>query len=416
MMPLDRAALAADLRERVFTPAAGAERIGAEVELLPIDRATGARPPIDGPGRTLRSLLRRVGARAGWREECSDKGAPRFAVPGGGWITFEPGGQIEYSAPPSRSVSSLVTALRAVILPLREAAADEGVALLSLGIDPELAVEEVPLMIDCARYRSMAEHFARRGPWGARMMRQTAAMQVSLDFGAEPWRRWRVLNAAAPCLIAIFASSPLYGGRPTGHQSVRALAWRRLDPGRTGLPYAAAAPVAAYLDFALEAPAMLLPSLADECRAFGEWVTGGGVTFDDWRAHLTTLFPEVRPRGYLELRSADTVAPEWLAAPLVLAAGLAYHAPTLRAAADLLGEPDPELLAVAGRCGLHEQRLARLSSDLFELALHGAAALGPDVVGPAELEEARAYFDRYTRRGLAPADELVRAAGVVPQP
>jgi glutamate--cysteine ligase len=237
------------------------------------------------------------------------------------------------------------------------------------------------------------------------MMRQTASFQINLDFDDEPALRWQVLNAAAPCLVAVFANSSVYDGADTGCPSTRAQVWRALDPARTGLPWARAA-VPRYLEFALEAPALLLPCVDGEHRRFGEWLARARVSLAQWHDHLSTLFPEVRPRGHLELRSADAVAPEWYAAPLALAAGITYDPGALRAAADLLGEPDPALLERAGRLGLRDPRLARIASDLAAIALQGCAALGPAVFHPADLETAAEFFERYTYHGRCPADEL----------
>ena len=125
----------------------------------------------------------------------------------------------------------------------------------------------------------------------------------------------------------------------------------------------------------------------------------------DWCAHLSTLFPEVRPRGYFELRSCDVVAPEWYAVPLVLVAGIVYHRPSLDAAAELLGPPDPALLARAGQMGLAEPTVGALAPTLCDLALTGCRALGAPFVEDDDLDAAAAFFDRYTRRGLSPADD-----------
>ena len=164
--------------------------------------------------------------------------------------------------------------------------------------------------------------------------------------------------------------------------------------------------MAAYLDFALRAPAILLPELDGEHRPFGEWLRHARPTLEEWHDHLTTLFPEVRPRGHLELRSCDAVAPEWYAAPVALAVGLAYDPRALRAAADLLGRPDEILLHRAGRLGLGDPAIRRTAVDLVDLALAGCQALGPACFHPSDLEQARAFFDRYTRRGRSPADDL----------
>jgi glutamate--cysteine ligase len=321
-------------------------------------------------------------------------------------MTFEPGGQLEYSSPPCRSPSALLALLRSVVLPLRAAAVAEGITLLALGIDPANAIDDAPLLLDTRRYARMAEYLARRGPAGARMMRQTASFQMNLDFDDEPWLRWRVLNAAAPYAVAMFANSRVYAGADTGCVSTRAQVWRALDPDRTGLPYAERAPARAYLDFALGAPALLLPTVDGEYLRFGEWLARAELMPEEWHDHLTTLFPEVRPRGHLELRSADAVEPQWYAAPLALAVGITYEPGALRAAAELLGPPDLGLLDRAGRVGLRDPVMARTAADLAQIALDGCASLGPGYFHPADLEQARTFFDRYTRRARCPADDL----------
>lgn len=256
----------------------------------------------------------------------------------------------------------------------------------------------------------MAEHFARIGPFGAVMMRQTASIQVSLDFDDEPRRRWQLLNALAPYVTAIFANSPVYAGAATGHQSFRANAWRRLDPLRTGMPFDAARPVEAYLAFALAAPAILFPTAGGGCLPFGDWLARANPTLDEWEEHLSTLFPEVRPRGHCEVRSADAIDPAWYAAPLVFLGGLAYDPHALRAALEVAPAADPALLERAGRNGLRDPAIARAAADLFDLALGGCRALGPAFVHPSHLDEAQAFFDRYTRRGGSPADDADSAA------
>jgi len=406
-------ALSADLAARVFAAPASASltprRVGAEVELIPVEAASGRRAAIeDGPAATL-PFLRRHGARLGWQETRTAKGTPCFVQPAGGTLTFEPGGQMEYSTPPSSSPSALLGLLRGAIVPLRAAAANEGIELLTLGLDPSNPLERAPLLLHSRRYGRMAEYLASVSPHGGRMMRQTAAFQIGLDLDDEPWLRWRVLNAAAPYVTAIFANSPLYEGEPTGYRSTRAAVWRALDPARTGLPWAEEDPVGAYLDFALAAPAMLFPTVRGEYRSFGDWLKRAEPTADEWAEHLSTLFPEVRPRGHFELRSCDALPPRFYPAPLALAVGITYDPGALRAAADLLGPPDTALLERAGRLGLADPDIARVSADLVDLALRGCADLGPGYFHPADLDQARAFFDCYTRRGRSPADDAVEA-------
>jgi glutamate--cysteine ligase len=411
---LELAALAADLRDNAF----GARRrsvrppsIGAEVELIPVDADTRAQLPICAPdgGRSTLPFLHAFAARAGWKETASVYGMPNWLLPDGGTITFEPGGQIELSAPPFRSATALLQSLRAVVPPLVREAREEGIELLSVGIEPLGAVDDVPLQLPGERYVRLTRFMEDQGTGGTRMMRQTAAFQCNLDWGDDAPARWRFLNALAPYTVAVFANSPVYRGEPTGERSFRARVWRELAGGRTGIFAAAADPVPEYLRFALDAPAILLPFAAHEWLPFGEWNERGRVTEEHWKSHLTTLFPDVRPKGFVEVRGADAVAPEWYAAPLVFFAGLTYHAPSFAAARELVGSPDAALLDHAGRAGLADERIGAVSRDLFELALAGTESLGPAFISPADLEEARAFFQTYTARSLSPADDTLAA-------
>ena len=397
-MSISPDSLAAELRENAFGLGARARKpaaVGVEVELIPVAADSRRRVPIvaeDGAG-TL-PWLRRFGAERCWREEATPYGAPRWILPDGGCVSYEPGGQIELSGAPAPSASAVLRGLRATIPALHASAREEGIDLVSRGIDPVNGLDDTPLQLAGARYRRLANFLESIGTGGARMMRQTAALQVSLDWGPDPLARWRLLNAAAPFLTAIFANSPHYRGEDTGWRSFRARVWRELDGGRTGI-FPCADPVDEYLRFALDAPAILRGGEDGPWLPFGAWPDAA---LDDWRAHLTTLFPEIRPKGFVEVRCIDAVAPEWYAAPVVILTGLCDHASA--AALDLLGAPDPSLLEPAARLGLRDPRIAAAARDLFELGLEGAAALGPASVAPEDLEEAREFFQRFTRRGL----------------
>ena len=193
-------------------------------------------------------------------------------------------------------------------------------------------------------------------------------------------------------------------GKQSGLRSNRAEQWRHLDPSRTGAFSESEDPVSAYARFALDAPDFLSSTEGSPARPFRQhWEDGAGV--QQWQAHLTTLFPEVRPRGYLELRSFDALPPWWIAVPLVISVGILYAPRALSAAAELLEDPTPESLLLAGRRGLGDPDLQRRATYLFELALQGASELGEHVVGGAALEEARAFRDRFVLAGEDPGHE-----------
>ncbi|HSA54306.1 MAG TPA: glutamate-cysteine ligase family protein, partial [Gemmatimonadaceae bacterium] len=266
------AALLAQLREEAFAlgrPAAAPPRVGAEVEFIPMVEGGRIAAVDDTAQPSTLPVLRAMGRRLGWSEVASAKaGTPEFRTASGGRITFEPGGQIEYSAPPDESVSALVADLRRVASRLEAALRDAGIRLAYVGTDPFNPIEDVPLRLTAPRYRRMDAHFATIGPHGARMMRQTASIQICLDAGPRPLERWRLLNALTPYLVAIFANSPVYAGCPTGHRSVRRYIWGALDPARTGVVWDREAPVEAYARFAMDAAAILEGEAAPPFRPF----------------------------------------------------------------------------------------------------------------------------------------------------
>lgn len=409
--PRGRSLLAADLARRSFAPGrASARRIGAEIELLPIDADTRCIAALEGGARSVLSVLRRFAASHCWSEARTEKGTPCFHLPNGGRLTFEPGGQIEYAAAPASGASALAADLQSVLEPLRRRASMDGLELVAAGIEAERDVWSAPRQLDAERYERMESYFAAIGPHGARMMRQTASLQVCLDIarGDMGRRQWRLLNAAAPYVVAMFANSPRYDGLLTGHQSVRAACWRRLDPARTGI-VGGDDPVCTYLAFALRAPDMMRRTWDGGYRSFGDWVDTGTMTMDDWHQHLSTLFPEVRPRGYFEVRGADSIDPAWCAAPLALLGGLAYDATALADALDVL-RARGDVLECAGFAGLRDPSIAAVSTQLAEIAVAGCVRLGPAFLTESDVALVRAFFDRYTHRRRSPADDVRDAA------
>jgi len=400
---------ARSVRERLFVPQADERRrVGAEIEMLPVLADNGLPCPLDAARdgeRCTLSFMRAYGGALEWRELRSAKGAPYFSLPNGSTLTFEPGGQLELCTLPNASVSALVRDVRATVEGLRSAATAAGIELASVGIDPRNEIHRVPLQLNSARYVRMTRYFDSIGPSGVRMMRQTAATQVSLDGGRDPARRWRLLADLTPYLTAIFANSPRYAGRDTGYRSFRARCWRLLDSSRTGVPYPELSACDAYTRFALDAGDMSRTVADGTYRSFGEWAADGQWDEAAWEDHLSTLFPEVRPRGHLEVRSLDALAPEMVAAPLVLLAGLAYDERTAEDARDLLPAADEEMLNRAAQCGLRDRQVADVAADLVALGLQGARALGEYVVGGAEREEAEQFFTDWTLCGRSPADE-----------
>ncbi len=342
------------LVEDLFAPH-GSQRagtsVGAELELIPIRRASRTRVGIEdgaaGPGTA--GVARRAGAANEWTETTDGYGAPSWLTPEGGRVCYEPGGQFEISSPVFTSANELEHFLSDTVQSLRAAATDSGISLLASGVDPYNDIDDVPAEIRAPRYDAMVRYLDTIGPSGRRMMRQTASLQVNVELGPDPLMRWALLNALAPYLTAAFANSPNYAGAATGYASYRALLWRTLDPTRTGIPFDASDSVGAYATFARRA----------------------GRIVDDDRGHLSTLFPEVRPRGYFELRSMDAMEPARAGDAIRFVCSLIHDEDVAAEVWSVIGPPDVMLLdraALAGRSDpLLGQRLEILESIAAEV-------------------------------------------------
>jgi glutamate--cysteine ligase len=129
-------------------------------------------------------------------------------------------------------------------------------------------------------------------------------------------------------------------------------------------------------------------------RAFREWMSEPAISRDDWLFHLSTLFPEARPKEFFELRSADTIEPDALAAPVVFVTGLVYDDNIARRATEVIGAPSEKMLERAGRLGLADPEIRRIASRLVVLALDGSRRLGGDYIKRQHLEAAYQYFAR----------------------
>jgi glutamate--cysteine ligase len=392
-----------EIHRRSFQPSDDGRRVGVEAELLVYDDETNAPLPLVGERRSLVALLRQSSARLGWNEAPGYGDVSKFEIPGGAVVSFEPGGQLEISSAVHTGGSTAALALQEIVQQLRDVLGCDGVRLDSMGIDPFNDARSIPQQLPAERYRRMTEYFESIGPFGIRMMRQTAAIQVSVDRGGEPAQRWQLLNDLAPYVTAIFANSPRYLGQETGHRSYRAHCWRMLDVTRTGMLPHEGDPAASYMRFALGARDMLRTDAGGEYRAFGEWERGPDADAR-WDTHLTTLFPEVRPRGHFEVRSCDAIDPEWYVVPILLICGLAYDDRSANEAAVLAGD-SAALLRGAGEHALRDPSIARTARDLFQLALQGAARLGAAYFSEEDVERCRAYYDRYTARDRSPADD-----------
>jgi len=394
---LSEAELLDDVRQRLFAPVTSANprAIGVELELIPVHKSTRTRALAMSDSRvSTAEVLSRVGMREGWHEESNSGDPPSWKLADGARLSFEPGGQLEISSAPASTASQVVDSTQALVRILREAMSNVGIELLARGVDPFNGIDAMPLQLHRDRYTVMTRYFDSIGPSGVQMMRQTAALQINLERGVDPKSRWRLLNGLAPIVVALFANSKQYAGKATGWTSYRAQLWRTLDPSRTGIIYDESHHVERYLSFALDAIAMRSGGDGVAYRAFRAWMPEPGISRDDWLFHLSTLFPEVRPKEFFELRSADTIEPDALAAPVVFVTGLVYDDEMAHRATELIGAPSEKMLERAGRLGLADPEIRRVASKLVVLALDGGRRLGNDYIRRQHLEAAYQYFAR----------------------
>jgi len=175
--------------------------------------------------------------------------------------------------------------------------------------------------------------------------------------------------------------------------SYRSHLWRTLDPSRTGTVYEEQDHAENYLTFALNAFAMRSDGEGGSYRTFRDWMTEAEVNEAEWLFHLSTLFPEVRPKEYFELRSADTIEPALLFAPVVFVTGLVYDQKSSAIAAEILGLPSSELLLRAASHGLKDTELCATTFALCEVAIEGAIRLGEEYISVRHRKDAWTYFE-----------------------
>jgi glutamate--cysteine ligase len=329
----------------------GPFRVGTEHEKIPFYRADHAPVPYGGE-RGVRALLEGMRAHLGW-EGIEDKGnlIGLYDAHGEGAISLEPGGQFELSGAPLDDAHLTAAELERHLAACRIVAEPLGVGFLSLGMSPKWRLAETPLMPK-SRYAIMARYMPKVGTRGLDMMFRTATVQANLDFKSEQdmVAKMRVGLALQPAIVALFANSPFTDGKLNGLLSARSEIWRHTDPARTGMLAFAFEPgmgFEAYVDYALDVPLYFVKrgddyedvagaSFRDLLAGKLEQLPGERATIADWANHLSSIFPEVRLKRYLEMRGADVGPPERIVALSALMAGLYYDPDALRGAQALI--------------------------------------------------------------------------------
>src|SRR5271170_4537479 len=326
-------------------------RVGAEHEKIPFYPGDNAPVPYAGPSG-IGALLAGMRARLGWQAIEDDGGLIGLYDPvGGGAISLEPGGQFELSGAPQSCVHQIADELAAHLAADHAVAGALGVGFLSLGMSPKWTLAETPVMPK-SRYRIMTDYMPKVGTRGLDMMYRTATVQANLDFSCEKdmVAKLRVGLALQPVITALFANSPFTDGKLNSFLSARSEIWRHTDTARSGmLPFAFEPGMGfeRYVDYALDVPMYFVKrgsvyhdvagaSFRDLLDGRLAALPGERARVSDWANHLSTIFPEVRLKRYLEMRGADVGPPERIVALAALMAGLYYNPDALGSAEALI--------------------------------------------------------------------------------
>ena len=362
--------------------------------------------------------------RPGW-DEIGDVLRSLPALPGGSAVTVEPGGAVELSGPPLAGAPAAITAMVDDQAVLRSTFADAGLGLVLLGADPLRPAQRIN---PGPRYRAMEQFFvASHTPAaGAAMMTSTASIQVNLDAGpVSGWAaRVRLAHALGPTMVAIAADSPMLGGRCSGWKSSRQRIWSQLDSARCGpiLGVDGADPATDWARYALKAPVMLVHKADDgavpvtDYVPFADWADGRVLLGDrrpdiaDLDYHLTTLFPPVRPRGWLEVRYLDSVGDRLWPAVVFTVVTLLDDPDAAGLAAEAVA-PVATAWDVAARAGLSDRGLHTAADSCVRIAAERVPA------GAGDLSAAMDRLVALVEQGRCPADDFtdrVFEDGVVP--
>lgn len=394
--------------------------IGIEYERLSLSRATGrAVPYAAAPGApSVEAFLESMVAERAWRPE-REAGRIIALERAGTRVTLEPGAQVELSGRVHESLETARDELGGFVQEADEVAASHGIAFVGLGYHPFSDFADI-VCVPKSRYKIMAPYLAGRGHLAHGMMKATAGCQINLDYSSEAdaMEKLRVAMGLSSVVTALCANSPLALGQANGFASKRSHIWLHTDPDRCGLLSFALDEGSRYVDYvayALDVPMMFVVRagrwLNMTGRTFRSYLDGdnGGLTptMSDWNLHLTTLFPEVRLKAYVEVRGSDSAGPDIILAQAALWKGLLYDASARRRAWELVKEiPFEERLAFhrdAGRDGLAARlrgtSAVELAQEIISLAERGLGTAESRHVGP--LREA-AFVDR-----AAPAERLL---------
>ncbi len=363
--------------------------IGTEHEKFGF-RMDDLRPPTYEGERGIEAMLRGL-TRFGW-QPFEEHGKVIALLRDGASITLEPAGQFELSGAMLENIHDTCCETMAHLKEVKTVADEIGLGFLGMGFQPKWRRDEMPWMPK-GRYQIMRDYMPKRGKLGLDMMTRTCTVQVNLDFAneADMIKKFRVSLALQPIATALFADSPFTEGRPNGYLSYRSHIWTDTDPDRTGMldfVFEDGFGFERYVDYLLDVPMYF--TYRD-----GEYIDCAGLSFrdfmagklpnlpgvlpnlKDWADHMTTAFPEVRLKKYLEMRGADGGPWNRLCALPAFWVGLLYDDAALDAAWDLVKDFSMvERNALRDGVPKHALKLPFRGATVRELALEALKISG----------------------------------------
>jgi len=409
-------------------------RIGTEHEKIVFHTDDLSPVPYEGP-RGIRAILEALVARYGWLPITEGENIIALKRPDGepaATVSLEPGGQFELSGAPLSTLHEVAAETQLHLDQVSAIGKDLGVGFLGLGFSPTWTREETPRMPK-RRYAVMTRYMPTVGKGGLDMMYRTATIQVNLDFGSEAdmVKKLRVSLALQPIATAIFAASPFTEGRPNGFLSMRSEVWRDTDKRRTGmLPFVFEEGMSfeRYAEYALDVPMYFVyrdgnyidvagASFRDFMDGKLAALPGERPTIDDWSDHLTTLFPEVRMKRFLEMRGADGGRWRRICALPAFWVGLLYDQATLDAAWSLVKDWTAEerqalrdgVPRLALKAPFRNGKALEIAREAVAIARGGLAARACRNAGGEDEREYLAPVEEIVASGRTIAEQLLEA-------
>ncbi len=403
-------------------------RIGTEHEKLPYHVADLS--PLEYGGENgIRAMLEGL-QRFNWRPILENGEVIALKSDDGGAITLEPGGQFELSGAPLENLHQTCDEVHGHLAQVKEVAEEIGAGFLGLGFSPKWSRDETPVMPK-ARYDIMRRYMPTKGNLGLDMMLRSCTVQVNLDFESEAdmVEKFRVSLALQPIATAMFANSPFTEGRPNGFLSFRSHVWTDTDPDRCGmLPFVFEDGMGfeRWVDYILGVPMYfayrngVYVDLAGQ--SFGDFMTGGLADLpgelpseQDWEDHLTTAFPEVRLKRYMEMRGTDGGPWARLCALPALWVGLLYDQTAQAAAWDLVKDWSLEDMAMlraevpktALKTPFRGGTVGDVARQVLQIAEAGLKARGRAGRTVADETEYLDTLQEIVASGITPADEML---------